>query len=236
MTEAISSSSNSYYLPDQTETVQGESGLYDPDAFLKILVAQMTYQNPMEPQDSATFVTQLSAMASMEQMYNVSQSMDTMAAEYEMDRYFQLIGHEVSLVNGDEIINGRVEGVFISDQPYFYLEGDDTYGYTLDQVVDITGNLTDNSLLAYLTLVGRQVTVEDDSSEITGIVEKVLLQNGNVLITIDGSDYSVGQIIELQGMPEENTAQDPDDSGSGEEIITSPEDDAGTEEESATKV
>ncbi|KJS10878.1 MAG: hypothetical protein VR67_16450 [Peptococcaceae bacterium BRH_c8a] len=222
MTEAISSSSNDYYLPDKNKTKE-QQGLADPAAFLKILVAQMKYQNPMQPQDSETFISQLTQMASMEQMYNMGQSMDKMATQYEMARYFQLIGQQVSLVNEDEIITGQVGGVtLLDDQPTFYLDGGFSgEHYTLDQVINITGNANDNSLLPYLDLVDRQVTVIDDNVEISGLVEKVLMQNGNVLITIDGSEYSVGQIIELHSRPEEETTTVPEvETETTEEIIT----------------
>ncbi|MCG8401349.1 MAG: hypothetical protein MJA84_07100 [Firmicutes bacterium] len=114
------------------------------------------------------------------------------------------------------------------DEPYFYLAGNDSYAYTLDQLVDVTGSPNDNSLLAYMTLVGQQVTVKDDSAEITGLVEKVLLENGDVMVTVDGSNYSVGQIIELQSRPKEPTAH----SGGGE----TPAGGAGTGEQQTTEV
>jgi len=223
MTEAISGSNNDYYLPDKNKTVKEQQGLADPEAFLKILVAQMKYQNPMQPQDSETFISQLTQMASMEQMYNMGRSMDKMAAQYEMARYFQLIGQQVSIVNKDQIITGQVGGVTIyGEQPSFYLDGDfNGEHYTLGQVINITSNANNNSLLPYLNLVDRQVTVKDGNSEITGIIEKVLMQNGNVLVTIDGSEYSVGQIIELHSMPEEETAAAPEaETDTTEEIIT----------------
>ncbi len=212
MTEAVGSSSNNYYLPGKNEMVKEQKGLADPDAFLKILVAQMKYQNPMEPQDSATFVAQLSQMATMEQMFKVSQSMDKMAAQYEMDRYFQLIGHQVSLVNGDEVVTGRVGGVAFNDnKPYFYLEGA-FHGeqYTMDQLIHITGNPNTSVLLPYLSLVGQSVTVKEGISSLTGTVEKVFLQDGNVLVTINGNDYSVSMITELHGVPEPSVEHPPE--------------------------
>lgn len=217
MTEAVSGSSNDYYLPDNSQTTTEQQTLADPDAFLKILVAQMKYQNPMEPQDSATFISQLTQMASMEQIYNMSQSMDNMASEYEMARYFQLIGQQVSVVNEDSITTGLVGGVAFSDnEPYFYFEGASNGNqYTLDEVISITGSANDDLLLPYLSLVGQQITVKDDDSETSGVVEKVLLKNGSVYVRVNGADYSAVQITEVSSAPEETTNQD--DSGTGEE-------------------
>ncbi len=191
-----------YYLPEDNKKAGRPQGLQDPNAFLKILVAQMKYQNPMQPQDSATFVTQLSQMASMEQMYNVSQSMNKMASAYEMARYFQLIGQQVSLVKNDEVISGQVGGVlFEDDQPYFYLAGAPLGDkYTLDQLTGITGTSTDQ-LLPYLSLVGLKVTINLDNGDKTGIVEKVLLQNGSAAVQVDGEIYGVDRIREVTGAP-----------------------------------
>ncbi|SFF95944.1 flagellar basal-body rod modification protein FlgD [Desulfotomaculum arcticum] len=217
MTEAVTGSSNDYYLPDKNQNVKEQQTLADPDAFLKILVAQMKYQNPMEPQDSSTFISQLTQMASMEQIYNMSESMSNMASEYELTRYFQLIGQQVSVVNEDTITTGLVGGVsFYDNEPCFYFEGASGGSkYTLDDVISITGKADDGLLLPYLSLVGRQVTVKDDDSETGGVVEKVLLKNGGVFVRVNGTDYSAAQIIGISSAPEETANQD--DSGTEEE-------------------
>ena len=47
----------------------------DSDTFLKLLVAQLQYQNPLEPQTDTAFVTQLSQMSTMEQLQSMKDSM-----------------------------------------------------------------------------------------------------------------------------------------------------------------
>ncbi|SFQ97047.1 flagellar hook assembly protein FlgD [Desulfoscipio geothermicus] len=203
MTEAIIPSQN-YYLPDDNTGKKESKSITDPDMFIKILVSQMKYQNPMQPQDSETFVTQLTQMAMMEQMYNVSQSMDNLASKYEMSRYYELIGRQVTLVNGDDVVEGKVGGVvFDEGKPYFYLAGS-TNGerYTLDQITGINGSVT-NEMLPYFSLVDRQVTVKHDGYEITGVVEKVLLQNGGAALQVDGEVYGVEQIVGVSLAPED---------------------------------
>lgn len=212
MPEAISGSNSDYYLPDKKQPAKEAKGLADTDAFLKILVAQMKYQNPMEPQDSATFITQLSQMASMEQMYNVSQSMDKMATEYEAARYYQLIGRQVSISTDGELITGRVGGLsFKEGKPYFYLDGAPNGGqYLLEQVVNVTGDSGENELLPYLSLVDRIVSLKDGDSIISGQVEKALLLNGAVQVTINGTKYPAINIIEVKGEPNETGNEESD--------------------------
>ncbi|HHT22781.1 MAG TPA: hypothetical protein GXZ87_05645, partial [Bacteroidales bacterium] len=129
-------------MPDKK--VAQPKGLNDPDTFLKILVAQLKYQDPMDPQDSATFINQLSQMASMEQMVSMSKNMEKLSEKYETARYFDLIGQQVSLVADNELLTGTVGGVvFDQQQPYFYLDHDSQGNiYTMDQVVTVTGKTT----------------------------------------------------------------------------------------------
>lgn len=101
MTDPISIK-NDYYLPSDNEVKNPPQSMADPDIFLKILVAQMQYQDPMNPQDSSAFISQLSQMASMEQMYNVSRSMDSMASRYETANYYNLLGKNVTVLSEDK--------------------------------------------------------------------------------------------------------------------------------------
>ncbi|NCC68685.1 MAG: hypothetical protein EOM14_10935, partial [Clostridia bacterium] len=55
----------------------------DTDTFLKLLVAQLQYQDPLEPQTDTAFVTQLAQMTSLEQMQQMNSSLSNSQA-YEM--------------------------------------------------------------------------------------------------------------------------------------------------------
>lgn len=196
MTEPVSGDKG-YYWPGDTVKTQTK-GLNDPEAFLKILVAQLKYQDPMQPQDSAEFVAQLSQLATMEQMYNVSRSMDNLAAKYEMSRYFEMIGHQVTLSSGDELITGKIGGVAFEDgKPYFYLAGaPNGQKYTLEQIVNVSGGQS-GDLLSYLSLVGMLVTIQDGSQDMAGIVEKIIMQNNGTAVQVNGQIYPVELIREI---------------------------------------
>ena len=48
----------------------------DKDLFMKLLVAQLKNQDPLQPQDGAAFVAQLAQFNSLEQLTGIRQSID----------------------------------------------------------------------------------------------------------------------------------------------------------------
>ncbi|MCI1857893.1 MAG: flagellar hook capping protein [Sporolactobacillus sp.] len=57
----------------------GNSSL-SKDDFLKLLIAQMTHQDPTAPMDSGQMLTQMAQFSALEQTQNMSQSIDKMSA------------------------------------------------------------------------------------------------------------------------------------------------------------
>lgn len=47
------------------------------DAFLKLLVAQLQHQNPLEPQDGAEFIAQLAGFTQLEQTIAMRQELES---------------------------------------------------------------------------------------------------------------------------------------------------------------
>lgn len=49
------------------------------DAFLKLLVTQMKYQDPLDPQDNSEYLSQLAQFSALEQMTNVSKGLENVS-------------------------------------------------------------------------------------------------------------------------------------------------------------
>src|SRR5450432_3182658 len=62
------------------------------DDFLKLLMAQMSNQDPSNPTDSSTFVAQLAQFANVEQLQSVNQSLDTLLVAQSSSNQTQAIG------------------------------------------------------------------------------------------------------------------------------------------------
>src|SRR3954468_4264142 len=51
------------------------------DAFLKLLVAQISHQDPLKPMDDTAFVAQLAQFSSLEQTMGINTRLDALAAQ-----------------------------------------------------------------------------------------------------------------------------------------------------------
>jgi flagellar basal-body rod modification protein FlgD len=60
----------------------GINGLANENTFLQLLVAQLKNQNPAQPMDGTTFVTQLAQFSELEQSLASRQDLDSLAAKY----------------------------------------------------------------------------------------------------------------------------------------------------------
>ena len=61
---------------ESTQQVAARSNELDKEAFLQLLVAQLQHQDPLEPQDNGEFIAQMAQFSSLEQMSNMTKSMD----------------------------------------------------------------------------------------------------------------------------------------------------------------
>ena len=105
----------------------------DRDTFLQLLVAQMKYQDPLEPTSNTEYISQYAQFSQVEQMQN-------MAASSELTRATSLVGQEVYITTttstGDtKDIRGRVDYV-VYENGKAYLSIDEQL-YSLDDLTTV---------------------------------------------------------------------------------------------------
>jgi flagellar basal-body rod modification protein FlgD len=62
-----------------TNTTKPRTDGLGRDAFLQLLVTQMSHQNPLQPQEDGAFIAQLAQFSSLEQLTNIDSTLKTMA-------------------------------------------------------------------------------------------------------------------------------------------------------------
>jgi len=62
-----------------TNTTKPRNDGLGRDAFLQLLVTQMSHQNPLQPQEDGAFIAQLAQFSSLEQLTNIDSTLKTMA-------------------------------------------------------------------------------------------------------------------------------------------------------------
>ncbi len=102
----------------------------DKDAFLQLLVAQMQYQDPLEPTSNTEYISQYAQFSQVEQMQN-------MAASTELARAGSLVGQEVYIKtttsSGEtKYVQGKVDYV-VYENGKAYLSIDEQL-YSLDDL------------------------------------------------------------------------------------------------------
>jgi flagellar basal-body rod modification protein FlgD len=83
----------------------GELGKND---FLKLMVAQLQAQNPLEPSNGTEYISELAQFSQLEQTSNIAQSSAQSASSQQVAQALGLIGHTVSYV--DHTTGATVEG------------------------------------------------------------------------------------------------------------------------------
>ena len=123
-------------LANSKKKATGSDSL-DKDAFLQLLVAQMKYQDPLEPTSNTEYISQYATFSELEQMQNMSASMDLFRAS-------SLVGQTVLLKVTDSSgrttnVQGNVDYVvYEKNKAYLSVNGDLYSMDDLDTVADPT--------------------------------------------------------------------------------------------------
>jgi len=104
------------------------------DDFLKILITQLTHQDPTAPLEDKEFVAQMAQFSSLEQMTQMSQDFSRMAGMLASGQASSALGQAVEITDNGQTVSGVVKAVTRGDAPQVLVNG--TY-YGWDQVVKV---------------------------------------------------------------------------------------------------
>lgn len=152
-----------------TTTSSSSTGTVDKTDFMNLLVAQMKYQDPLEPTSNTEWVSQYATFSELEQMQNMSSSLT-------LSRASGLVGKEVTIDHTDSTtgkestVQGKVDYVtYVSDKAYLSISGNLYSIDELQSVVDETYSTATQTASALETEFAKlpslsELTISDKST------------------------------------------------------------------------
>jgi flagellar basal-body rod modification protein FlgD len=217
--DAITSSTSSINSSSSTESTSDSSTL-DKDAFLKLLITELQNQNPLEPMDNQDFVNQMVQFQNMEQMSNMSESLQSflgtlssttkLQASSVVGKYAVIEGNEMELSSGytQQILysmdsEGTVmitiedeNGTVVRTELLGYKEaGLQTYQW--DGMNDYGATMEDGTYTYQLSTIDENGNQSEFGGVTGGIVQAVQYIDDDIYVIINGESYSFENIIEI---------------------------------------
>jgi len=107
------------------------------DDFLKLLITQLSNQDPTSPMENTEFIAQMAQFSSLEQMTNMSSSFEKMASFINSSEAASTLGKTVELNIGDSTVTGIVTGATRGKEPQVQVNG---MYYSMDKISAIYAN------------------------------------------------------------------------------------------------
>jgi flagellar basal-body rod modification protein FlgD len=85
-----------------TPTAKSPDDQFGKDTFLKLLVAQLRYQNPLDPQDGSQFLAQTAQFTMVEKLTALEAETKTQVSANQVLAASTMIGHEVMYKDANE--------------------------------------------------------------------------------------------------------------------------------------
>jgi flagellar basal-body rod modification protein FlgD len=104
------------------------------DDFLKILITQLSYQDPTAPMQDKEFIAQMAQFSSLEQMTAMAKDFARLTAIISGSDASSSLGKNVEIVEGERVIQGSVQAVTRGETPQVLVNGN---FYNWDKVVKV---------------------------------------------------------------------------------------------------
>lgn len=123
---------------NKANTVNGRTASQQlgKDDFLKLLITQLSNQDPTNPMEDTQFIAQMAQFSSLEQMTNMNESFNKMAAMINSSQAAATIGRTIDIDVGDTTARGVVEATTMGSQPQVMVNG---MYYDLDKIKAVYG-------------------------------------------------------------------------------------------------
>ena len=93
------------------------------DDFLKLLITQLSYQDPTNPVQDKEFIAQMAQFSTLEQMTSMAADFAKLTAMIAGTEAFSALGRNVELTDGDTVVQGSVDAVTRGENPQVLVNG-----------------------------------------------------------------------------------------------------------------
>lgn len=186
------------------------------DDFLKMLVAQLKNQNPLNPMDGTDFAAQLAQFSTVEQVMNMAFEMAAMSDSISAMNNVQmsnLIGNEVVARSNTINVDGPVSSLS------YELEGATQKGTVkiynssgiLVKTIDLGGQSAGLNTLSWdssglekgvytfsVSATDKNGTAVKTAGTVTGTITGISYKDGSPYITVNGQDIAFGSVTSMK--------------------------------------
>jgi flagellar basal-body rod modification protein FlgD len=93
------------------------------DDFLKILITQLSYQDPSAPMQDKEFIAQMAQFSTLEQMTGMAKDFNKLTTMLMGNEASAALGKTVEVVEGERLVHGLVQAVTRGDVPQVLVNG-----------------------------------------------------------------------------------------------------------------
>jgi flagellar basal-body rod modification protein FlgD len=104
------------------------------DDFLKILITQLSYQDPTSPMEDKQFIAQMAQFSTLEQMTGMAKDFSKLTSMLMGNEATSALGKGVEIMEGERMVQGTVEAVTRGETPQVLVNGN---FYNWDQVLKV---------------------------------------------------------------------------------------------------
>jgi len=150
---------------NSTTSYAPESSIVGKEDFLKLLVTQLQYQDPLNPAESTEFTAQLAQFSSLEQLTNVNKNLE----------YLQLYQASINNAQAVDFIGKTIT----------------TSGSTVSVSDGVSGNIAFD---LPADAAGVTISIYDASGQLTATIEAGALDEGKQSVTWDAEDQEGNKV------------------------------------------
>lgn len=85
------------------------------ESLLKIVLTQLTYQDPLKPMDNFEFVSQLAQFSQIQQGQTMTERLEQLVSAQATSQATSLLGRKVDIAAGNSTIVGTVKAISLQD-------------------------------------------------------------------------------------------------------------------------